>query len=42
VIDVLWDYDEDWWRTGTVVAWNEEKRQHEVAYHDEPDEEPVL
>lgn len=41
-IQVLWDYNSDWWRTGSVVAWNAEKNRHEVAYDDEPEEEPVL
>ena len=42
VIEVLWDSDKDWWRTGTVVAWNIDAKRHEVAYEDEPDEDPVL
>jgi hypothetical protein len=41
VIDVLWGPDDDWWRLGTVVAWNKDSRRHEVSYHDEPDLEPV-
>jgi len=27
---------------GTVVAWDEKAKRHEVQYHDEPGEEPVL
>jgi hypothetical protein len=42
VIEVLWDSKQDWWRVGTIVAWNEKARRHEVAYQDEPGEEPVL
>jgi len=42
VIEVLWDPKLDYWRVGTVVAWNEKQRRHEISYHDEPGEEPVL
>jgi hypothetical protein len=41
VIEVLWNRHSDWWRQGTVVAWNPDTRRHEILYDDEPGEEAV-